>query len=216
MSSRRAGFTLVEALIALFIAAAVGVIASASLRGERGQAAALADTLARHSAADLAAELLAEELSLAASSPLSALNWTPDGHVPSPWDSEAHLIVTLAGAALGEDLLSVRYFDERVAGAPLLRDLTFESAVDSSGTHQLYRRPDGASRQPLVEGVTGLSVIGVVASGSPARFVTAAALSSLAPDSVSAVAIEIHAGETVRPLLIELPNRPTLAVLGGR
>ncbi|MBX3145007.1 MAG: prepilin-type N-terminal cleavage/methylation domain-containing protein, partial [Trueperaceae bacterium] len=60
MTSHRAGFTLVEALVALFIAAAVGVIASASLRGERGQASALAETLARRAAVDLAAELLGE------------------------------------------------------------------------------------------------------------------------------------------------------------
>lgn len=213
LAGRRGGFTLVEALVALAVAALVGVIAAAALRGERGQAAMLTDVLARRTAVDLAAELLSEEIGLAGSSPLSALVWQPGGHEPGPWSSETHLAVGLAGSgAEGEDTLGLSFFDERVAGPPLLRRLTFESAADGSGTWQLYRRPDGASRQPLVEGVSGLSVIGLVGALEADGWWSAGSLLGLEPRPVSGIVVVIHAGDVARPLLIDLPNRPRAVV----
>lgn len=208
------GFTLVEALVALAVAAVVGVIAVAALRGERGQAAVLADVLARRTAVDLAAELLSEEIGFAGSSPLSALVWQPGGHEPGSWSSETHLVVGLAGAGVeGEDTLGVSLFDERLAGPPLLRRLTFEAAADAGGTWQLYRRPDGASRQPLVEGVSGLSVIGVVGAFDADGWWGAGSLLGLEPRPVSGIVVVVRAGDVARPLLIDLPNRPRAVVI---
>ncbi len=197
--------------MALAVAAVVGVMAAASLRSERSQAAAVADALGRLTALDLAAELLSEEIGLAASRPLPTgspadVGGQDEDVLPAP-----QLLVSLGEANSGGDALAVAFVDERLAGPAVVRLLTFEAGVDSAGDWQLYRRSGSASRQPLVEGVTGLRVVSLIDSGAPSG---TEELSGHAPRRVSAVVLELRSEQVTRPLVIELPNRPLAAVEG--
>lgn len=208
------GFTLIEALVALAVAAVVGVLAAASLRTERTQAAALTDVLSRRTALDLAAELLAEEIGFGASRQFSEVAATVEEVESEVWLDSPQLTISLdtGGPATGGggDALTIVFVDERLSGPPVLRTLTFEAAPDSAGVWQLYRRPGSSSRQPLVEGVTALSVVALIGDG---EWLGAASQVGGEPVVVSGVVILLAAGDVERPVVIELPNRPLASVV---
>ncbi len=203
-----AGLTLVEVLVALMVAVIIGALSAGALRGERGRAAAVSRALSERTAVDLAAELLAEEVALAGSR-----RFTFDAEAlaeveAEPWLLAPQLVVRAVDG--GGDQVSVTFVDDRNVGPPTLKTLTFEAAQDAGGDWQLYRRTGSASRQPLVAGVSGLDVVALIDAGGWSQ---AASRIGATPAPVAAVAIELRAGDTLRPLLVELPSRPLSAVL---
>jgi len=196
------GLTLVELLVALAIAGVVLTLLAGLTAGARqgaGRTERRADTVAT---LRLSAELLAEELRLAGTVP-----WPPPAN-PAPEALAAWLepAVTVALGPAG-DAVGLRGIDHRLAGAPLQRDVVFEVVVDGAGEWQLYRRPLGSPRQPLVAGVTGLHVRWVVTAAG-------ARVSPVAADGqrIAALGLEIVvAGESLS-VVAELPARPLLAV----
>lgn len=202
------GLTLAEVLVALLVSAIIGTLCAGALRSERGQSAAVSEALDARTAIDLAAELLAEEVGLAGSRP-----YTIDRVDLASSEAEAWLLAPqiVVHAAEGEGhRVSVTFIDERTAGPPALKTLTFEVAQDAGGAWQLYRRSGSASRQPLVAGVTDLDVVALI---DGAGWSDATASIGAAPRPLAAVAIELRSGDARRPLLVELPNRPLGVVL---
>lgn len=173
---RAAGLTIAEVLIALAIAA-IALVGFASLvASARTTAVSTVATSDASRALDLAASLLSEELRLAGSVP-----WPRPERIEGTEDPDAFVATGLwldAGPAAGDPAaddpaaasgvsasLRFRYVDARLAGTPLARDVTFEVGVDGRGLPQLYRRAGGAARQPLVEGVGALRLLGLVEGG---------------------------------------------------
>jgi len=178
---RIAGLTIAEVLIALAIAA-IALVGFASLvASARTTAVSTVATSDASRALDLAASLLSEELRLAGSVP-----WPRPERIEGTEDPDAFVATGLwldAGPAAGDPAsgdpaaddpaaasgvstsLRFRYVDARLAGTPLARDVTFEVGVDGRGLPQLYRRAGGAARQPLVEGVGALRLLGLVEGG---------------------------------------------------
>lgn len=60
------------------------------------------------------------------------------------------------------DVFRIHYLEERWLETPQERHITFEVARDGSGTWNLYRREDGATRQPAVQDVTNLKLLSFV------------------------------------------------------
>lgn len=186
---RCVGSSLVEmlvacALLAMLLAAAAGVHAEA-----RMSAAATEDIAQRGQLVELASELLHYHIGLAGHRGLS-----------DP-------LFDLAGPALsfsrgasqgGNDLLAVRYAEERWYQPAQLRALNFDVKRDSRGLWNLYQREEGATRQPAVQQVDGLKVTSFIAHDG----------SSLPADSplpLDAVGIEMLLGFTwgeTRPVTI--------------
>lgn len=192
------GFTLLEVLLAAALAAAVALAAAHLLAASRASETTTVRASDRARALDLAAGLLAGELRLA-------------GHVPYPPPDGAGLDrdrptleLTLEAGRHGDEL-GVRYVDDRVRGAPLVRDLIFDAAVDSRGTAQLYRAAGSGTRQPLVQGITAVRVVGWVdAAGAHPR----GGLVS-GPLRPWMLLLEIASEDaTTRRLAAPLPNRP--------
>jgi prepilin-type N-terminal cleavage/methylation domain-containing protein len=203
-SSGRSGLTLVEVLIALAIASLITMALGQALRSTRASEAAVNRTLDPLQVLDLAAELLHEELSLAAN-----LLWPLPAHIEGlPDGADAMAFVTPGlviddGPAGGS--VRVRYVDDRLAAGPLARDVTFEAGVDAAGEPQLYRRAGTSSRQPLVAGIESLGVVSVVQGGA---LLEPGAVEAGSP--VSAVVLRLVAPEATRDVVIELPDRPVI------
>ncbi|HET8986291.1 MAG TPA: hypothetical protein VFN03_11070, partial [Trueperaceae bacterium] len=164
-AKRLVGLTLVEVLVALAIASLITMALGQALRGTRASEAAMNRALDPLQVLDLAAELLDEELSLAAN-----LVWPPPEHVDGlPDGTDLAAFVTpglhIESGPTG-DRLRIRYVDDRLADGPLARDVTFEAGPDATGEPQLYRRAGTSSRQPLVAGVQALSVVSIVQGGA--------------------------------------------------
>lgn len=241
---RGAGLTLVETLVALAIAA-IALVGFASLvANARTTAVTTVATSDASRALDLAAALLTEEVRMAGSVP-----WPRPERVEGTEDPDAFVATGLwvdvgaaadgdpANAGGGGASLRLRYVDARLAGAPLARDVTFEVGVDGRGVPQLYRRAGGATRQPLVEGVGSLRLLGVVEDGlliapavvgtfRPAALVLEVALDAAwargagsgsgAPSGGDAggggPASEVGAENEPRRVVLLLPNRPVTIV----
>lgn len=202
-----AGLTLIEVLVALAVASLLALVLGHLLRSTRASAAAVTRTLDPVQLLDLAAELLAEEVSMAAHLP-----WPePDAIDDLPAGVEAPSFVTpglTIAAAPGGASLGIRYIDDSLASGPRARDVTFEAGLDSVGEPQLFRRAGTASRQPLVAGVESLEVTALVRAGSLVEPVSAS------PGATAdAIVLRLRAGEAVRDVAIELPGRP-VAELG--
>lgn len=60
------------------------------------------------------------------------------------------------------DTFRIHYLEERWLESPVERHITFDVARDSGGTWNLYRREEGGTRQPAVQDVTNLKVLGFV------------------------------------------------------
>jgi len=202
--SRRGGFALVELLVALALGGVLlGVLGSSLMAGRKYSAEleARADTSA---ALRLTAELLSEELRLAGSVPWPVPVGLPGvGSDPRAWLAPALTLRALGpGHAIG-----MRAVDHRGSGGPVPRDMTFEVGTDARGDAQLYRRPSGASKQPLVEKVEAMRVAWVVDAAGV----------RLPPDAadgarLAALGVEVVVAGVTGEFAVELPSRPLLSV----
>lgn len=203
------GVTLVELLVAMAIGALVLAAAAGLLSTARAGESTLTRGVQPRQALDLAAELLREEIALAAFVP-----WEPAG--PDVGTGTAlptgagDLLVSAAGSA--SQTVHIAFLDDRLATGPVARDLSFSAGRDGRGVAQLYRRSGSSSRQPLVEGIARIGVEGYVDAGG-LHELAAPVSSAAAYPAIWAVVLELATptGEA-RRLLVELPSRPRLVV----
>lgn len=201
---RGAGLTLVELLVALGIVGVVTVAFASLVVGARRTASSTALRSDAHQTLDLADGLLAEELRLAGSVP-----WPRPELVDGVEDVDGFLEVALwleTDADGPEVAVRLRFVDPRGAGTPVARDVTFEVGVDARGAWQLYRRPAGASRQPLVEHVRSLRLAGIVVDGV---LHPVPAAGTYRP---SALLLDVGIEAASRRIVVPLPSRPTTSV----
>ena len=98
----------------------------------------------------------------------------------------------------------------RVEGAPVARELRFDAAPDGRGVPQLYRATASGSRQPLVQGIDAVRVVGWVdaAGAHPRSALVAGALHPWL------LLVELESqGPTTRRLVAPLPSRPLAEVV---
>lgn len=202
--SGRGGFTLVELLVALAVGGILFGLLGPSLAAGRKYSAELEAKADTNTALRLAAELLSEELRLAGSVPWPVPVGLP-GVEPDPlaWLAPA---LTLTARGPGH-AIGMRAVDHRGAAGLVPRDLTFEVGTDARGEAQLYRRPSGASKQPLVEQVEALRVAWVIDAAGVRLPPYAADGSRLA-----ALGVEVMVAGVIREFVVELPSRPLVTV----
>lgn len=190
---------------------AVAGLLSTARAGERG----LTRGVGPGQALELAAELLREELGLAAFVPYvddpgsdgagSAGGGATGGSTPATGN------VVVGGAGAASNTFRVAYVDDRLATGPITRDLTFSTGIDGRGEAQLYRRSAGGSRQPLVAGIAKIRLTAYI-DDSGLHSVASSAGGASVP-AAWALLVEISAPTNdVRTLLIELPSRPGLVI----
>lgn len=199
----RAAFTLLEVLLALVLTTLVGLAAARLLVALHTVEASSSLQTDRVRALDLASDLLGGELRRAGSAPY------PPAAGAKPPPVRPALVLSLGSDARG-DAIVVRYLDDRVQGTPVARDLRFDVAQDGRGAFQLYRTTPDGTRQPLVQGVQSVRVVGWVdAAGMHPRRSFAAG-----PWSPWQVLVELGAGDgATRRLVAPLPNRPPAEVV---
>ena len=184
----RAGFTLIETLVAL---AVFGLLLTSLLQAERAfrHAEADEDQMLRTQQAQAVVELLRAELTMA-----GYRNEGPDLHVAS---------------SPGSDRIAFRYLEDRLAEAPAVRTVALEAGVDARGTPSLYRRVGTAYRQPAVAGLAELRVVAWLDGASNAW--TAAP-----PESPAAVRVHLEFAWGARTqVVVGFPNAPTYGVMEG-
>jgi len=194
---------LLELLLALALAILVGLAAARLLAGSRSAEAAVSGGSDAARALDLAAGLLAGELRRAGSEPYPP----PAGGGLEP--SQPSLVLALGSGRHG-DALGVRYLDDRVQGAPVARDLRFDAALDGRGVFQLYRATASGNRQPVVQGIDTVRVVGWVdAAGAHPRSALVAG-----PLRPWLLLLELGTdGGATRWLAAPLPGRPLAGVV---
>ncbi len=201
--SRAFGLTLLEVLLAVALATLVGLVATRLLLVSRTSEGRLSETSDHARALDLAADLLGDELRRAGSEPFPP----PSG---GGLDRGEPSLELLLGSGAYGDGIRVRYVDERVRGKPVARDLRFDVAVDGRGVGQLYRATASGNRQPLVQGIDGLRIVGWVdATGMHPR-------GALVPGPLRPwlLLLEVEApGTMTRRVAAPLPSRPQATVV---
>lgn len=198
------GFTLLEMLVAMVLVAVVAVAAARALAASRRSDASGQRTAETYLTLDLGSDLL-----LAAVRRAGFVPYPPGpGIAGAAWPWALRLVIHTARPE--GDEVSVRYLDDRLAGAPALRDVRFESGRDGRGAPQLYRITASGAKQPLVQGVTRLTV---------AAWVDAAGLHDRSALSAGAmepwlVLLRVAADGTGpgRIVAVPLPNRPATEV----
>ncbi len=145
------GFTLVELLTGLAI---LGVVLAAmahwtigSIQGYRQTT----DMLERVQLESIARNVVVRELSFA------GYGQGFIGDVTGPT-----IEIGLSGRDDRSDTFRVHYMEERWLSEPVERNITLDVMRDSAGQYNLYRREDGATRQPAVQDVTNLKLLGLV------------------------------------------------------
>ena len=202
---RRLGFTLVEVLVALAIAGILMVALAGFVRSARGAAVAAESSSETAVTLRLATELLREELLLAGSAPWPLpvaggdITGLEGAQTPAQFLAQGVQVSNVAGG----HAVRLVYIDDRVAGQPVARHLTFEARPDSQGQPQLYRRAGASPRQPWVAGVERLTVMGGIDQAG-----AAVAVSSMAGRRLRALWVEFQAFGEVAVALFELPHRP--------
>lgn len=190
------GLTLVEVLVTLAVSAVVLGLVGSLLGSARAASTAQMMATQPDRALDLAAELLTEEVGLAGFRP-----WRL-----APVETGPAVVITRAGSG---DAVQVTFVDDRLAGPAVERALTFDAREDGDGVPQLYRRSGGASRQPLVAGVTKIVVEALVtAAGALAEPVAGTAYAG-----VRGLVLRLNgeAGAT-RVAVVPTGSRPTVEV----
>lgn len=200
-AGRAAGLTLAEVLVALALAAVVGLAAARLLQASQrprttaGIAADHAQTL------DVASGLLSGTLRRAGYRPFPLPAGMTLGASPT-------LVLHLAGVGRSDEL-AVRYIDDRLASGPRLRDVSFTVGVDARGEWQLYRRAGAGTRQPLVHGIDELRLVAWSdAAGLHRR-------GDLVGGGLRPWALELQLGTDAdtRRVVVTLPGRPLTQVV---
>jgi len=205
MKPHQRGFTLIEVLVAVAIAGLLLVALVGFVRTARGAALASETASEVTTTLRLASELLREELLLAGSAPwpLPAGAGAVEGLEGTQTTVQFLAQGLQVRAVPGGHALRLVYVDDRVAGRPVARYLTFEAAVDGQGQPQLYRRSGTSPRQPWVGGVEEMVVVGAVtASGE------LVGVASLPGNRVRALWLELVAAGATTRVLVELPHTP--------
>lgn len=200
-----AGLTLIELLVALAVSAIIALTLVALARSTSGSEAAFDAATVPRQTLDLAGALLTEELALAAAVPWPAadeVEGLPDGLAPRAYVTPGLRLSVVAGG----HRVAMRYVDDRLAAGPLARSVAFEVGSDASGTSQLYRGSEGASRQPLVEGIDTVRVVAVAQAGA-----LVAPSEAAADVPVGALLVRLTAGSVISDVVVALPARPLLA-----
>lgn len=160
--ARRAGFTLVELLVAgtimLLILGALGNLFISSSRAYR-----VNDRVSdRQQLAEAATQLLTYEIGLAgyrgSDQSASARKFETAvllGLVPVP---ESTLIITKGASATDPDTVTVRYYEDRFVSSTAKRTVAFTTAKDSDNAYNLYRTQDG-DKKPAILGIKNLKVV---------------------------------------------------------
>lgn len=141
MSSRR-GVTLIEALVAVAIGAAVLTLAALAFGASGRVGAGIGTELSAAQRTTLALALLRHEIE-------SAGRGEPSGG----------LTFELDGSGEGGDRIGVRYLAEADRAEPVRIRAAFDARRDGSGRWNLYRTPEGSVRQPWLLGVAGLHLV---------------------------------------------------------
>ncbi|MDZ7800449.1 MAG: prepilin-type N-terminal cleavage/methylation domain-containing protein [Trueperaceae bacterium] len=176
---RRGGFTLLEVLVALALAAVVAASLAALLVRVGRTTADVGVRTDRAQRAGLAAALLRGEVERAGRG-----------------QEAPGLTLTLQDGAPRGDRVTVRYLAEAHRVAPAEVDATFFAATDSAGRPNLYRKPPDGVRQPWLLGVEGVHVVGAVSVDGRTR--TRAALSDGMELRALDLRVALYDGEAVR------------------
>ncbi len=201
----RGGFTLIEVLVTMAVGAVILGVLGALVTGRRRNASTLEQRADTAAPLRLAAELLQEEVRLA-----GAVPWPALGADLEVTDLEAWLVpaLTITELSVGH-AVGMRGVDHRLADGAVARDVTFDVGTDARGEAQLYRRPAGSTRQPLVSDIDELVVAWVItAAGERIEPAVADGL------NLAALGVEVAiAGERLG-FVLELPARPLARVIG--
>lgn len=192
------GVSLLEMLVALALAMVLALLAGRLLEGG-----------ARADAGDAAASDGALALSLAAS--LLSAEVRRAGYRPSPGTAASSrdpsgpaLTAEIDTGGAGSDSLELGYIDDRLAAGAVVRRVRFEVGVDARGAAQLYRVGGAGSRQPLVQGVTRLRLIGWADVGGLHRRSELKA----GPFAPWLLVLRLEAGRRRTSVAVALPSRP--------
>ncbi|HZJ08827.1 MAG TPA: prepilin-type N-terminal cleavage/methylation domain-containing protein [Trueperaceae bacterium] len=203
---RSLGVTLLELLVAMAIASLVMISLAGLLATARAGDRALTRDVEPRQALALGAELLREELGMAAFTPY--LPAAESGVDLSPPLSN----VVVSGASSAAHEVRVSFVDDRLATGLISRDLEFSTGVDGRGEAQLYRRSYGSPRQPLVAGIASLKVRAVI-DGAGVHELAAISEGTLNYPAAWALLLELAAPTSeTRTFLVELPSRPGLVI----
>jgi len=199
-SARCAAFTLLEVLVAAALTVLVGFMVATNLHGTRVGEGGLETSATDRLAVDVGAAVLATELRRA--------GYRPADGPGDPWSAPPREIV-LRPAGMHGDAIEIRSLDDRVGGTAVARDWRFDVAVDGRGEPQLYRQAGQGSRQPLVQGVDRLTVVGYIGPSGPARVETA--LGASVKPSALTLRVRSRSGRE-RSVVVPLPSRPEMRV----
>lgn len=145
------GFTLVEILVGLAILVILGLALSqyftSSIRSYQQTTA----MLERVQLESIARNVVVQELSFA------GYGQGFIGEFTGPT-----IEIGLSGREDRSDTFKVHYLEEQWSASPVQRHVTIDVTRDSKGNWNLYRREEGATRQPAVQEVTNLKLIGFI------------------------------------------------------
>ena len=141
MTSRR-GLTLIEALLAAAIGAAVLTLAALAFGATGRIGSEIGSGSADAQRRTLAVALLRHEIE-------SAGRGEPSGGLEFELDPSGE----------GGDRIRVRYLAEADRAEPVRIDAVFDARQDGRGRWNLYRTPVGSVRQPWLLGVAGLHLV---------------------------------------------------------
>ena len=142
------GFTVPELLIGLAVTAIMGLAIFQYLTSTVRSYRAASDMVDRVQLESMARNVVVAELSMAGNG--AGLVGDLDGPTVE---------IGLASREDQSDTFTIRYLADRWLAEPEVRHITMDVARDSQGNWNLYRREEGATRQPAVQEVTNLKLL---------------------------------------------------------
>jgi len=150
-TGRNRAFTLPEVLMTLSITVILGLALMQFMTTTVSGYRAAADMAERVQLESTAANVVVMELSFA------GYGDGMFGDLDGPT-----IEIGLSGREDRSDTFRVHYLEERWLETPVARNVTIDVKQDSKGGWNLYRREDGATRQPAVQDVTNLKLLGLI------------------------------------------------------